>query len=97
MREVARTHGCSLPLCPYFLGISEDQDGMSARKFSSSRSESKRVRQCETRCVWTQRAYQIETTRTRIAIEFFFIAGITFLSSRRCKRGPFAWSAPRIK
>ena len=61
---------------------------MSARKSSQSRSQSKHVRQCEEQCVWTQRAYQIETARTLIAIEFFFIADITFLSSRRCKRGP---------
>jgi hypothetical protein len=33
-------------------------------------------------------AYQIETARALIAIEFFFIAVITFLSLGRCKRAP---------
>jgi hypothetical protein len=38
--------------------------------------------------VWTLRAYQIETPRMLVAIEFFFTAIITFLSSGRCKRAP---------
>jgi hypothetical protein len=47
-----------------------------------------RVRQRVERRHWRRRAYQIETTRMLIAIEFFFVVTIKFLSMRRCNR-PF--------
>jgi hypothetical protein len=45
-----------------------------------------RVRQREKQQHRSRRAYQIETARILIAIEFFLVVIITFLSLRRCNR-----------
>jgi hypothetical protein len=42
------------------------------------------LRRCARRQQGPRRAYQIETTRVLIAIEFFFVVDIKFLSMRGC-------------
>ena len=86
LRTAPRSCVCEIPLCSYFLRISKDRDIASARNFSSARNHLKRPRRYEKRSDCHLQAYQIETTRKLFAIEFFFIAVITFLSFGRCKR-----------
>ena len=76
------------PLCPYILGVSEDSAYGSRRNSSRRRNWSQARKTAREARSWPRRTYQIETTRMLIAIEFFLVVVITFLSSRRCKRRP---------
>jgi hypothetical protein len=69
---------------PYIAPVSETL-GCSCRSNSSrSWKALTRARQREKQRHWPRRAYQIETARMRIAIEFFLVDSMRFLSLRRC-------------
>ena len=87
-RRICAAAGASLReslLCPYILGVSEDRELLRASKSRRRRSQSQARRRAWKRGARPRRAYQFETARALIAIEFFLAAVIIFLSSRRCK------------